>query len=275
MEPEYNILNHTKDAANLQETVPPLDISLKLQRSMLQLKGHHMTEDGRGIDYERLRESELFREYIDLSTRLVTCDPSSLDHTHKMAFFINIYNSLTIHGLAASEELPSSVLGVEQFWQKTAYDIGGLVYSLDDIEHGVLRGNKPHPSASKRPFSEDDPRAKISLKSCDPRIHFALVCGAKSCPAIQVYSGTNLELALNSAATNFCSQEVEVTAGGVVISKIFHWYASDFGATEKELLQWVCQYLPVSKQEQLEKLLASGHSVEVKSRDYDWKLNKL
>lgn len=90
MEPEYNILNHTKDAANLQETVPPLDISLKLQRSMLQLKGHHMTEDGHGIDYERLRESELFREYIDLSTRLVTCDPSSLDHTHKMAFFISI-----------------------------------------------------------------------------------------------------------------------------------------------------------------------------------------
>ena len=41
------------------------------------------------------------------------------------------------------------------------------------------------------------------------------------------------------------------------------------------IYRWVCQYLPVSKQEQLEKLLASGQSVEVKSRDYDWKLNKL
>ena len=86
---------------------------------------------------------------------------------------------------------------MEKFWGRTAYDIGGLVYSLDDIEHGVLRGmcvcvvvcytyvaigNKPHPSASKRPFSEDDPRAKISLTSCDPRIHFALVCGAKVRP---------------------------------------------------------------------------------------------
>ncbi len=59
----------------------------------------------------------------------------------------------------------------------------------------------------------------------------------QSCPAIQVYSGTNLELALSSAATNFCSQEVHVTEGGVVMSKIFHWYASDFGATERELLQ--------------------------------------
>ncbi len=88
---EYNILNHTKDVSSfIQDTVPPLDISLKLQRSMLQLKGHHMTEDGRGVDYERLRESELFRDYIDLSIRLVACDPSSLDHQHRMAFFISI-----------------------------------------------------------------------------------------------------------------------------------------------------------------------------------------
>ena len=67
---------------------------------------------------------------------LYVCVSVLLDHTP----LSDIYNSLTIHGLAASEELPSSVLGVEQFWQKTAYDIGGLVYSLDDIEHGVLRG---------------------------------------------------------------------------------------------------------------------------------------
>ncbi len=52
----------------------------------------------------------------------------------------DVYNSLTIHGLTSTELLPSSVLGVEQFWGRTAYIIGGLVYSLDHIEHGVLRG---------------------------------------------------------------------------------------------------------------------------------------
>ncbi len=52
----------------------------------------------------------------------------------------DVYNSLTIHGLATAEVLPSSVLEVEQFWRRTAYIIGGLIYSLDDIEHGVLRG---------------------------------------------------------------------------------------------------------------------------------------
>ena len=51
-----------------------------------------------------------------------------------------MYNALTIHGLAVAERLPGSVLEVGQFWSRTAYLIGGLVYSLDDIEHGVLRG---------------------------------------------------------------------------------------------------------------------------------------
>lgn len=55
-------------------------------------------------------------------------------------FISDVYNSLTIHGLASANQLPTSVLEVEQFWRRTAYDIGGLIYSLDDIEHGVLRG---------------------------------------------------------------------------------------------------------------------------------------
>ena len=51
-----------------------------------------------------------------------------------------MYNALTIHGLAVLEQLPSSVLDVVDFWSRTCYNIGGLVFSLDDIEHGVLRG---------------------------------------------------------------------------------------------------------------------------------------
>ncbi len=53
---------------------------------------------------------------------------------------IDVYNALTIHGLVVAEEVPSSVLQVTRFWQDTAYNIGGLVFSLDDMEHGILRG---------------------------------------------------------------------------------------------------------------------------------------
>lgn len=86
---EHNILN--KDTRTVEEAVlQPLEVSLKLQRSMLQLKGSHMTEDGRGVDYERLRDSALFREYVQLSNRLVECDPAHLDERHRTAFFISI-----------------------------------------------------------------------------------------------------------------------------------------------------------------------------------------
>ena len=53
---------------------------------------------------------------------------------------VDIYNCLTIHGLVCAKDLPSSVLEIGAFWQSTAYSINGLTFSLDDIEHGVLRG---------------------------------------------------------------------------------------------------------------------------------------
>lgn len=59
------------------------------------------------------------------------------------------------------------------------YNIGGRVYSLDDLEHGLLRGNKPHPSTGKTAFHQGDPRLQFVISELDPRIHFALVCGAK------------------------------------------------------------------------------------------------
>ena len=52
----------------------------------------------------------------------------------------DVYNSLTIHGLADCDQLPSSVLDVNKFWANTCYCIGGHTFSLDDIEHGILRG---------------------------------------------------------------------------------------------------------------------------------------
>jgi len=47
---------------------------------------------------------------------------------------------LTIHGIVSLNELPKSVLDLNQFCKTTSYKIGAYIYSLDDIEHGILRG---------------------------------------------------------------------------------------------------------------------------------------
>jgi hypothetical protein len=74
--------------------------------------------------------SVIIDNYFDcLSKKLLVC-----------FFFEDIYNVLTIHGIVALNELPKSILDLNQFWKVTSYKIGPYVYSLDDIEHGILRG---------------------------------------------------------------------------------------------------------------------------------------
>ncbi|KAK3745474.1 hypothetical protein QZH41_020056, partial [Actinostola sp. cb2023] len=191
-----------------------------------------------------------------------------------------IYNALTIHGLAESHtgSLPSSVLALSNFWKNTAYNVGGHILSLDDIEHGILRGNRPHPASSTPSFTQQDPRCELTVTDVDPRIHFALVCGAKSCPAINVYSESNLEHGLTAAARSFCSQEVHIDGMKVMLSKIFIWYKQDFASDDKSLLRWISQYLPAEKQLEMETLIKQmedGRKVDITAKEYNWNLNKM
>ena len=74
------------------------------------------------------------------------------------------------------------------------------------MEHGLLRRNRPHPATGVVPFTSDkDPRRAWMADQLDPRIHFALVCGAKSCPRIRVYHGATLDADLDAAARTFCT----------------------------------------------------------------------
>ena len=62
------------------------------------------------------------------------------------------------------------------------------MYSLNDMENGVLRANRKPVAALRRPFSQNDPRLEVALSEPEPKVHFALVCGARSCPPIKTYS---------------------------------------------------------------------------------------
>jgi len=262
----------------LQEnSLSALDLSKDLQRLMLKIKGSFITEEGRAVDYSALKESDLFQEYVDRTKALKAVKLGNLEQKEKIAFFLNIYNSLTIHGLAMCESgLPNSVLEIENFWRRTSYNIGGYTFSLDDIEHGILRGNRPHPSGGKPLFEDADPRLRFTVTEVDPRIHFALVCGAKSCPAIRVFSAENLERGLDSAAKSFCTQEVCIDKNGVILSRIFLWYKTDFGSTEQECLRWICQHLAKEEQDKLKSLMEvtdSNSSIKISYSKYNWDLN--
>jgi hypothetical protein len=79
------------------------------------------------------------------------------------------------------------------------------------------------------------------MRRCDPRIHFALNCGARSCPQIAIFSSTNIEKALNMATTSYCNSEVDILPeqSEVHLSKLFLWYRNDFCRTDTEVLRLI------------------------------------
>jgi hypothetical protein len=128
-------------------------------------------------------------------------------------------------------DVKRSVREVRGFFRRVAYRVGGHVVTADDVEHGILRDNARHGLLRRRPFGLGDPRRALAVRPADPRIHFAITCGAQSCPPIGVYRASAIETQLELAARNFLNQEVAVDARGcVTCSRILRWYAEDFAA---------------------------------------------
>ncbi len=148
----------------------------------------------------------------------------------RLAFWINVYNALAIHGIVALG-IRHSVLRVWNFFGRVSYRVGGALWSLDEIEHGLLRGNRRRVFPPWPVLRRDDCRRRWAIEPPDPRIHFALNCGARSCPPVGVYHAGNLDRELEWATRHFINDEVQVDARGrIQCSKLFRWYARDFGS---------------------------------------------
>jgi hypothetical protein len=114
---------------------------------------------GRLVNYRRLRVSPVYNDLCQMSNRLTTISLENVTENERKTFFISnvsqgnvnitfssdhldLYNILTIHGITTLSELPKSILDLNQFGKTTAYRVGNYFYSLDDIQHGILRGTK-------------------------------------------------------------------------------------------------------------------------------------
>jgi Protein of unknown function, DUF547 len=152
------------------------------------------------------------------------------------AFWLNLYNALSLHALHVSN-LKRTVLEMPGFFKRFCYRVGDFVFSLDDIEHGVLRGNAPG-FIGGRTFLANDPRQAYIL-ALEPRIHFALNCGAVSCPAIRAYEALHLDQQLEHAS-QAALQDAKIEAGTVWLPRIFSYYQKDFG----DPLEFARRYRP-------------------------------
>ncbi|NCO62396.1 MAG: DUF547 domain-containing protein [Flavobacteriales bacterium] len=158
--------------------------------------------------------------------------------TQKKAFWINIYNAC-FQILSGFEDA-----GMKAIYTDKSVKIAQNRFSLDDIEHGILRKYRWKKSFGYLPNPLVSPLIKsLAVDTVDYRIHFALNCGAKSCPPIAFYSEDTLDNDLNKSMHSFITSETAVDdhKKKIVTSKLLFWYCADFGGLSqiKKLLQHV------------------------------------
>lgn len=197
----------------------------------------------------------------------VTLDGLVTRHA-RLAFWINTYNALVADGITALGAR-RSVWEVPDFFARAACRAGDAVLSADDIEHGVLRGNRPSPLAGAPPFARDDARLAHVIVPMDPRIHFAINCGARSCPAVRTYDAERLDEQLHAVTRVFVGAEVTVEDDALVGSEIFEWFRADFDDCVGGLAGFLVSHLDdgAPRRRILERGLEG-----LTYRPYDWRL---
>lgn len=168
-----------------------------------------------------------FRDLVQLELLPLKDFKISLNSdSFKLAFWINIYNA---YFLILRQEMK---LNRPAIFFRREIKIAGLSLSLDDIEHVILRKNRLKWSFGylPNPFSRVAVR-RLMVSKRDGRIHFALNCGAKSCPPIAVYTPEKIEQQLQIATQSFLESETIVweTKKEIATSRLLWWYRGDFG----------------------------------------------
>lgn len=220
--------------------------------------------DGR-VDYATLSTDPRLDDYV---AWLAVTDPDSqfTSDSDRLAFWINAYNAYTLklicdnYPVTSINDLHFGGKIVGTVTKRTAWDhafavVGGTTYTLNAIEHEIIR---------KR-FSE-------------PRIHFALVCAAVSCPPLraEAYTGDRLDAQLTDQARLFLNADdknrFDLDQRTARLSRIFDWYKSDFGGSDGAVLGFVLPYLPDRIRADVEDDPAAWR---VEYMSYDWALNSL
>jgi hypothetical protein len=264
--------------AKVEMAMPPgADLAARLKQTLDDLKRSVMDEDGASVDYAALRSSSAYAAYqVECLAALRQFKPHSLPTEHaRRAFWINLYNALVLDAVitfGVQRSVTEGRLGMLTFFRRAAYVIDGQRVSLEDIEHGILRGNRGNPYVPGAHFASDDSRLVWSLP-LDPRLHFALNCGGRSCPPIRSYSPDKLDAQLDLATRGFVDASVELRpeTNELWLSRILQWYGSDFGGREG-VLDFLIRYLP--DDERRNYLSQQRETLQLNYRKYDWQLNR-
>ncbi|XP_078440784.1 electron carrier/ protein disulfide oxidoreductase [Wolffia australiana] len=253
---------------------PLTEISSRLRLLSHAISEAYASDDGKHVDYGGIYISEECKRYLRIIEELQRVELRDVSREEKLAFFINLYNMMAIHAIL-TWGYPVGPIDRRKFLGDFKYVIGGFPYSLSGIQNGILRGNQRPPYNITKPFGPRDGRAKVSLPYAEPLVHFALVCGTRSGPALRWYSPGNIDKELMEAARSFLRSGallVDPETNIVSATKILKWFSVDFGKNETEVIKHAANYLESSESAELLRMVSSGH-LRVVYQPFDWGLN--
>lgn len=280
---------------NNTKKVDPIKLMHQLRRLKNKVKCEIIDPSTGTLDFNQLPKSETYPIFEDAVCQLQLVDMSLLDNdSSRLAFGINLYN-LMIQYAFMKVGIPSNANGRSSFYGKVSFNLGGHLYSFDDLEHGMLRGNKRAPFSLTTPFGDkNDPRRQYVVSKPEYRIHFALNCGANSCPPINYYRPQDIDEELRIVTQAFCEDndhvEILPDKNEVQLSKLFDWYKSDIldyvaatndnnnnnkGKSSVALLNLLAsKHLRGVKKQQLERMLEKqkneNKGIKITYKTYDW-----
>ncbi|WP_282069157.1 DUF547 domain-containing protein [Olleya namhaensis] len=202
----------------------------------------HVSDNG-NVNYKSFKtDHKKLVEYIHILA-LLKFKPEfdSISKNEKLAYWINAYNALTIDLIIKNYPV-KSIKDIKDPWGQKLWELGDKWYSLEDIEHEILR------------------------KMDEPRIHFAIVCASYSCPKLQntAFTASSLETQLTAATTQFLSdtKRNEIKENSLKLSKIFKWFDKDF-EQNGSLIDFLNKYTDIT----------ISAKAKISYKDYNWDLN--
>ena len=197
------------------------------------------------------------RKALDAYVRhLQQVEATRLDRPGQKAYWINLYNALTLKVVLDHYPVKSirDIKISPGFFSSGPWGAGLLVIqgrkvSLDDIEHRILR-----------PLWKDN------------RVHYAVNCASLGCPNLQpeAYTPENTETLLEKGAREYVNHPRGVRPEGdrLQLSSIYDWFQSDFGGSEESVVRHLRKYAEPGPAEKLK-----GFNGKL-SYDYDWRINE-
>jgi hypothetical protein len=206
------------------------------------------------LDYPKLvgaRHAEI-KSYI---AALAQVEPASLDRPEQLAYWINLYNVVTLDAVLARYPVKSiyevslkdaNGQPADGPWKAKLVTVSGVSLSLDEIENGIVR-----------------PVFK------DARAHYGLNCLSIGCPNLRpvALTGANIEAQFQLASKEFINhpRAIAFVDGKVKASSVFDWFVDDFGGFAGAIAHMQTYAEPALKAK-----LASVKAID--SYDYDWAL---